>query len=344
MAKRYDIAVVGAGSLVAEAILDLLAQRKFPVGKLYALEVGTDGEHEVASGGETVDVERLEHFDFSQVQLAFFAADETVAAVYVPKAVAAGCVVIDDSAHFRQEQDVPLVVAEVNPQAVAHYRHRGVIANPSSNVTQLLLALKPLHDAATITRLDIATYQSVSGVGRKGVEELARQTAQLLNARPVEAGIFPKQMAFNLLPQIGDILDNGYSREEMKMVWEIQKVLDAPQLPINPTAVRVPVFFGHAAVVHLAMGQPLAAAEAMELLRQTAGLQVFDGREPGAVPTPVTEATTSETVFVGRIRTDPSRSSALNLWVVADNVRRGAALNAVQIAEVLVRDYWQDAG
>lgn len=344
MTQKVDVAVVGATSLVGEAMLDLLASRKFPYGRVYALEVETDGEQDVDFGSKTLDVESLEHFDFSQVQLAFFAADETVAAIYVPKAVAAGCVVIDDSVQFRQEQDVPLVVAEVNPQAVAHYRHRGIIANPSSNVTQLLLALKPLHDAATITRLDIATYQAVSGVGRKGVEELARQTAQLLNARPVEAVIFPKQMAFNLLPQIGDILDNGYSREEMKMVWEIQKILDAPQLSVNPTAVRVPVFFGHAAVVHLAMEQPLAAAEATGLLRQAAGLQVFDECESGTVPTPVTEATTSEAVFVGRIRTDPTRPSALNLWVVADNVRRGAALNAIQIAEVLVRDYWQDAG
>jgi aspartate-semialdehyde dehydrogenase len=339
MSKTYNIAVVGAGSLVGEAILDLLAKRKFPIGKIYALEFETDGEQYVDFGNKTLDVDKLEEFDFSSVQLALFATSETVAAQYVPLAVTAGCIVIDDSTCFRYDDDVPLVIPEVNPQAIAQYKQRGIIANPGSCVTQMLIALKPLHDVATITRINVATYQSVSGSGREGIGELAHQTAQLLNARSVDAKIYPKQIAFNLLPHIDVFLENGYTNEEMKMVWETRKIMAAPNLLVNPTAVRVPVFFGHAEAVHIETASKLSAGQAVGILSNAPGVVVMDEHIPGGYPTPVTEAVSSEDVYVGRIREDISHASGLNLWVVADNVRKGAALNSVQIAEALIRDY-----
>lgn len=339
MAKTFNVAVVGTGSLVGEAILDLLAKRKFPIGKIYALEFATDGEQYVDFGNKTLDIESVEDFDFASVQLALFASTEGVAADYVPKAVAAGCIVIDDSACFRFDADVPLVVPEVNPQAIAGYKQRGIIANPGSMVSQMLVALKPLHDAAEITRINVATYQAVSGTGRAGINELAHQTAQLLNARPVEPALYTKQIAFNLFPHIGAFQENGYTWEEMKMVQETRKIMDLPALGVNPTAVRVPVFFGHAAAIHIETQRKLTAVEATELLRQAAGVVVLDERVDGGYPTPVTEAVNTDAVYVSRIREDISCMSGLDLWVVADNVRKGAALNSVQIAEILVRDY-----
>lgn len=339
MTKTYNIAVVGATSLVGEAILDVLAKRKFPFGKVYALEYQTDREQDVDFGNKSLDVEELAGFDFASVQIALFAASEEIAAEYVPQAVAAGCVVIDDSTCFRYDDDVPLVVPEVNPQAIVQYTQRGIIANPGSGVTQMLIALKPLHDVATITRINVATYQSVSGSGRAGVEELAQQAAQLLNARPVEAKVYPKQIAFNLLPHIDVFLENGYTKEEMKMVWETRKVMGLPGIQVNPTAVRVPVFFGHSEAVHIETESQLTAVEARRILGSAPGIVVMDEHVPGGYPTPVTDAVRNDAVYVGRIREDISCPAGLNLWVVADNVRRGAALNSVQIAEVLIRDY-----
>ena len=339
MIKTYNVAVVGAGSLVGEAILDVLAKRKFPIGKIYALEFETDGEQYVDFGNKTLDIESVEDFDFASVQLALFASTESVAADYVPKAVAAGCIVIDDSACFRFDDDVPLVVPDVNPHAIAGYKQRGIIANPGSMVSQMLVALKPLHDAATLTRINVATYQAVSGTGRAGINELAHQTAQLLNARPVEPELYSKQIAFNLFPHIGAFQDNGYTWEEMKMVQETRKIMGLPALGVNPTAVRVPVFFGHSAAIHLETERKLTAEEATALLRNAAGVEVLDERQDGGYPTPVTEAVNTDAVYVSRIREDISCASGLDLWVVADNVRKGAALNSVQIAEILVRDY-----
>jgi aspartate-semialdehyde dehydrogenase len=339
MAKTYNVAVVGAGTLVGEAILDLLAKRKFPIAKIYALEFETDGEQYVDFGNKPIDIESVENFDFSSVQIALFASPEAVAAQYVPLAVAAGCVVIDDSACFRFDADVPLVVPEVNPQAIARYKQRGIIANPGSAVSQMLVALKPLHDAATLTRINVATYQAVSGSGREGINELAHQTAQLLNARPVEPKLYVKQITFNLFPHIGDFQDNGYTWEEMKMVLETRKIMGLPELGVNPTAVRVPVFFGHSEAIHIETQCKLTAAEATNLLRHAPGVAVLDERVDGGYPTPVTEAVNADVVYVSRIREDISCPSGLNLWVVADNVRKGAALNSVQIAEILVSDY-----
>lgn len=339
MAQKLDIAVVGATSLVGEAILELLASRKFPAGHIYALEAETDGEQEVTCGSKTLDVEPLGSFDFTTVQLALFAADDEVAASHVPQAVEAGCIVIDDSACFRFEDDVPLVVAEANPQAIAGFSKRRIIANPGSNVSQMLAVLKPLHDAATLTRINVATYQAVSGSGRAGVDELAGQTARLLNARPIEPKLYPRQIAFNLLPQIGAFQGNGYTWEEMKLLLETRKVLGIPDLPVNPTAVRVPVFFGHAAALHVELANKMTAAQAVALLQQAPGVTLQDGHVDGGYATPVTDAANADTVYVSRVREDMSHASGLNLWVVADNVRKGAALNSIQVAELLIRDY-----
>lgn len=335
MGKTYDIAVVGASSLVGEAILDLLASRRFPVGRVIALDYRTDGEQDADFGGKTLDIESLENFDFTSVQIALFAASDEVAAEYVPKAAAAGCIVIDDSTCFRDNDDVPLVVAEVNPQALVGYTQRNIVASPGSSVTQMLVALKPLHDAACITRINIATYQAVSGVGRKGVDELARQTAHLLNARPVNSEVFSKQISFNVLPVIGVVEGNGYSREEMKMVYETRKIMGLPELAINPTAVRVPVFFGHAAVIYIETARKLTVHDAQKILSGTQGV-VFEEEQ---YPTPVTDAASNDTVYIGRLREDISHANGLSLWVVADNVRRGAAMNIVRIAELLVQNY-----
>lgn len=340
MGAIYDVAVVGAGSLVGEAILDLLASRRFPVGRIFALDSRADGEQSVSFGSKTLDVEALEYFDFSSVRLALFAASDSVAADYVPQAAAAGCIVIDDSTCFRNDDDVPLVVAEVNPQALAGYSKRNIIASPGSAVTQMVIALKPLHDVAGLVRINTATYQAVSGVGREGVDELAGQTAQLLNAKPVEPWVFPKQITFNVLPAIGEYEDSGYTREEMKMIRETRKIMNLPELAVNPTAVRVPVFFGHAAAIHIETRKKLSALEAREILAASPGVVILDEAVTGAYPTPVTEAANCDVVYVGRIREDLSHPQGLNLWVVADNVRKDSALNIVQIAEQLVRDYW----
>ena len=332
MTRTYNIAVVGASSLVGEAILDLLAKRKFPSAKVYALDAETDGEQDIDFGNRSLDINLLAEFDFSLADIVFFAADASTTALYVPKALAAGCTVIDDSATYRFDENVPLVIPEVNATVLANCSAK-LIASPGSNTTQLLVALNAIHAAARITQLNIVTYQAVSGSGRAGVEELAKQTAQLLNARAIEPKVYTAQIAFNLIPQIDELQDNGYTKEEMKLVWEVQKILDSKTVQVNATTVRVPVFFGHSHVVQVETATKITAVQAKQLLQQTLGLIVRDEFPP----TPVTDAVESEAIYVGRLREDISRPQGLNLWIVADNVRRGAALNCVQIAETLIR-------
>jgi aspartate-semialdehyde dehydrogenase len=332
MTRTYNIAVVGASSLVGEAILDLLAKRKFPSAKVYALEAETDGEQDIDFGNRSLDINPLAAFDFSLADIVFFTADSATTVLYVPKALAAGCTVIDDSATYRFEGNVPLVIPEVNAAVLTNSSAK-LIASPGSNTTQLLVALNAIHQVAQITQLNIVTYQAVSGSGRQGVEELAKQTAQLLNARAIEPKVYTAQIAFNLIPQIDALQDNGYTKEEMKLVWEVQKILDSKAVQVNATTVRVPVFFGHSQVVQVETATKITAAQAKQLLQQTAGLIVRDEFPP----TPVTDAVESEAIYIGRLREDISRPQGLNLWIVADNVRRGAALNCVQIAETLIR-------
>jgi len=339
MSKTYDVAVVGATGAVGETMLSILAERNFPVGEVYALASERSVGKPVKFGNKTLRVENLDTFDFSKVQIGLFSPGGSISAIYAPKAAEAGCVVIDNTAHFRYDDDIPLIVPEVNAHAISGYTKRGIIANPNCSTIQMLVALKPLHDAAKITRINVATYQAVSGSGTPAIEELAGQTAKLLNGQEAEAKIYPKQIAFNCIPQIDVFLENGYTKEEMKMVWETHKIMEDPDILVNPTAVRVPVFYGHSEAVHIETRDKLTTEQARELLSNTAGIVVLDEREDGVYPTAVTEGANNDSVYVGRIREDISHESGLNLWVVSDNVRKGAALNSIQIAEELIKDH-----
>jgi aspartate-semialdehyde dehydrogenase len=339
MSKTYDVAVVGATGAVGETMIAILEERNFPVGKVYALASERSAGKRIPFKDGSLVVEDLASFDFSKVQIGLFSPGASVSAEYAPKAAAAGCVVIDNTSQFRYDDDIPLVVPEVNPEKVAEYKNRGIIANPNCSTIQMLVALKPIYDAVGISRINVATYQAVSGTGKEAIEELATQTANLLNAKPVQASVYPKQIAFNVLPQIDVFMDNGYTKEEMKMVWETQKIMGDADILVNPTAVRVPVFFGHSEAVHIETRQKISVARVRELLEEAPGVTVIDERENGGYPTAVTDSSGHDDVYVGRIREDISHPNGINLWVVGDNVRKGAALNSVQIAEVLVKNY-----
>ncbi len=339
MAKTYNVAVVGATGAVGEAMLEILAERNFPVGEVYALASERSEGERVCFGERTLRVQNLANFDFSQAQIGLFSAGASISAEYAPKAAGAGCIVIDNTSQFRYDDDIPLVVPEVNPEDIGAFTNRGIIANPNCSTIQMVVALKPIYDAVGIERINVCTYQSVSGSGKEAIEELAMQTAQLLNGKPIEPKVYPKQIAFNVLPHIDQFLDNGYTKEEMKMVWETRKIMGDKTIQVNPTAVRVPVFFGHSEAVHIETREKISADEARRLLERAPGVVVLDRRESGGYPTAVTEAAGRDPVYVGRIREDISHPRGLNLWVVADNVRKGAALNSIQIAELLVKKY-----
>jgi len=339
MHKTYDIAVVGATGAVGEVILSILAERSFPVGKIYPLASTRSAGKKVPFDGQMLTVEDLATFDFSKTQLGLFSAGASISAEYVPKAVAAGCVVVDNTSLFRYEDDVPLVIPDVNPQAIAGYKSRKIIANPNCSTIQMLVALKPIYDAAGIDRINVATYQAVSGSGKKAIRELVRQTTDLLNGRgEVDCEVYPKQIAFNVLPHIDVFQDNGYTKEEMKIVWETRKIMADDSIRINPTAVRVPVFYGHSEAIHIETRIPVDAEEARELLESAPSVTVLDHKNDGGYPTAVSEGVGSDTVYVGRIRADISHERGLDMWVVSDNVRKGAALNSIQIAEILIKD------
>ena len=339
MPDTYDIAVAGATGVVGEALFDILAQRKFPIGRIHALASERSLGKTVMFGNRKVDVEDLAEFDFSRVQIGLFSAGASVSDVYAPKAAEAGCVVIDNTSRFRSEDDIPLVVPEVNPDKIADYTNRGIIANPNCSTIQMLVALKPIYDAVGITRINVATYQAVSGAGRAAVEDLATHSAAMLSGNPKESRDNAKQIAFNAVPHIDVFEDNRYTREEMKMVWETQKIMGDSSIAVNATAVRIPAFFGHSEAVHLETREKISAEKACELLRAADGVELLDGVDLGTYPTAVTEASGNDPVYVGRVREDISHSLGLNLWVVADNIRKGAALNSVQIAEILAKNY-----
>jgi aspartate-semialdehyde dehydrogenase len=337
--KKFNVAIAGATGAVGEVLIELLETRDFPIDTLYLLASSRSAGTSLHFAGKRITVLAIDDFDFSQAHIGLFSAGGSVSAEYALKAAAAGCVVVDNTSHFRRDDDIPLVVSEVNPEAIAGYTKRNIIANPNCSTMQMLVALKPIHDAVGIERINVATYQAVSGTGKSAIEELASQTARLLNAQTIESKVYPKQIAFNVLPHIDTFQDNGYTREEMKMVWETQKILGDETIRVNPTGVRVPVFHGHAEAVHIETKAPISADCATELLEQAPGIIVMDKREDGGYPTPVGDAAGTDPVFVGRIRNDISHPNGLNLWVVADNLRKGAALNSVQIAEELVRNY-----
>ena len=339
MVKTVDVAVVGATGAVGEAMIEILESRDFPVGTLYALASSRSAGKTIQFRGKRITVTDLADFDFSRVAIGLFSAGGAVSEAYAPKAAAAGCVVIDNTSHFRRDADIPLVIPEVNPHAIAQYKNRGIIANPNCSTIGMLVALKPIRDAVGLTRINVATYQAVSGTGKEAIEELAGQTAKLLNAQSIKPKVYPKQIAFNALPHIDTFQENGYTREEMKMVWETQKIFEDESIQVNPTCVRIPVFFGHSEAVHIETRDKITAEQARALLEVAPGVSVMDRREDGGYPTAVTESAGQDPVFVGRIREDISHPRGLDLWVVSDNVRKGAALNSVQIAELLLRDY-----
>ncbi len=339
MSKKYNVAVVGATGAVGETMMSILAERDFPVDKLYPLASSRSAGKRVEFKGKHLKVEDLDTFDFSNVQIALFSAGGSISEKYAPIAAEAGCVVIDNTSHFRYDDDIPLVVPEVNPEAVADYKNRNIIANPNCSTIQMLVALKPIYDAVGIERINVCTYQAVSGTGKQAIEELAGQTAALLNAKDIKTDVYPKQIAFNALPQIDVFLENGYTKEEMKMVWETKKIFADDAILVNPTAVRVPVFYGHSEAIHIETREKISVDDATTALQDAPGIVVLDEHQPGGYPTAVTESVGTDPVYVGRIREDISHPRGLDLWVVADNVRKGAALNSVQIAEILINDY-----
>lgn len=339
MNKTYRIAILGATGAVGETMLSILEQRNFPVERIYPLASARSAGKTVEFRGESLTVLDVAEFDWRQADIGLFSAGASVSAQWAPIAAEAGCVVIDNTSCFRYEDDIPLVVPEVNPQAIALYRNRGIIANPNCSTIQMLVALKPIYDAAGIERINVCTYQAVSGTGKKAIQELAEQTAKLLNGKPIQPQVYPKQIAFNVLPQIDVFMENGYTKEEMKMVWETRKIMGDDSIQVNPTTVRVPVFYGHSEAVHIETREKIGAERARELLMRASGVTVIDERIPGGYPTAVTEAAGQDATYVGRIREDISHPRGLNLWVVSDNVRKGAALNSVQIAEELAKNY-----
>ena len=312
MTRKLNVAIVGVTGAVGEALLAGLQERKFPVDNLYPLASPRSVGKTVKFCRREIDIEDVATFDFSKADIALFSAGGSVSKEYAPIAAAAGCVVVDNTSCFRYDDDIPLVVPEVNPQRIADYTHRGIIANPNCSTIQMVVALKPLHDAVGIARI---------------------------NVRSVKPSVYPQQIAFNVLPHIDEFMDNGYTREEMKMVWETRKIFEDETIMVNPTTVRVPVLYGHSEAIHLELKSPLSAAEARRLLAKAPGVKLVDDPAKLKYPTAIHHAVGHDEVFVGRIRQDISHPCGLNLWVVADNIRKGAATNAIQIAEILQRDY-----
>jgi aspartate-semialdehyde dehydrogenase len=337
--KKYNVAVVGATGLVGRTMLSILEERNFPVDNVYALASSRSVGIRIPFKDSELIVGDLKTFDFSLAEIGLFSAGASVSAIYAPKAVDTGCVVIDNTSQFRYEDDIPLVVSEVNPHAVGNYKNRGIIANPNCSTIQMLVALKPIYDAVGIERINVCTYQAVSGTGKEAVEELTRQSIDFINVKDIKSHVYPKQIAFNVLPHIDAFQDNGYTKEEMKMVWETQKIFEDDSILVNPTAVRVPVYYGHSEAVHIETKEKIDAETARKLLEEMPGVTVLDSHEDGGYPTAVTEAAGTDPVFVGRIREDISHPRGLNMWIVADNVRKGAALNSIQIAEILVKNH-----
>lgn len=337
--KKVNVAIVGATGAVGETMRRVLEERDFPVAELHLLASARSAGAALDFRGRKVAVADLEAFDFAGVNIALFSAGAAVSQRHAPRAAAAGCVVVDNTSCFRRDDDIPLVVPEVNPEALAGCANRGIVANPNCSTIQMVVALKPLHDHFRITRINVATYQAVSGAGRRAVDDMLAQTRALLDGRPVNSGLYPKRIAFNALPQIDVFLDNGYTREEMKMVWETRKIFGDDAIRVNPTTVRVPVVHGHSEAVHIECEHEVDVGEARAALASAAGVTLMDERRAGGWPTAATEADGSDEVFVGRLRKDISHPRGLDLWVVSDNLRKGAATNSVQIAELLLREH-----
>jgi len=332
--KTYNVAIVGATGAVGKTMLRILEQRQFPVNNLYLLASERSAGETMSFNNKQYTVENLADFDFTKAQIGLFSPGASVSAIYAPKAGKAGCIVIDNTSQFRYEEDIPLVVPEVNPHAVAQYKNHNIIANPNCSTIQMLVALKPIHDKVGIARINVCTY-----TGKEAIDELAGQTIALLSGKEPEIKVYPKQIAFNVIPHIDVFQDNGYTKEEMKMVWETQKIMEDPNILVNPTCVRVPVFYSHSEAVHIETREKITVEEVRALLKKAPGVKLLDKPEPGGYPTPIPDGTDHDETWVGRIRKDISHPNGINMWIVSDNLRKGAALNSVQIAEVLIKDY-----
>ena len=337
--KKYNIAIAGATGLVGETMLSILEQINFPFKKVYVLASSRSSGKTITYKGDDLIVQELETFNFDKVDIGLFSPGASVSAVHAPRAVDAGCIVIDNTSQFRYDDDVPLVVTEVNPHVISGYKKKGIIANPNCSTIQMLVALKPIYDAVGIERINVCTYQAVSGTGKEAIDELANQSINIMNAKDIESSVYSKQIAFNVIPHIDEFQSNKYTKEEMKMVWETKKIFEDDSILVNPTAVRVPVFYGHSEAIHIETKEKIGAESAKELLKKMPGVTVIDEQKDGGYPTAVTEAAGENPVFVGRIREDISHPRGLNMWVVSDNVRKGAALNSIQIADILVKNY-----
>jgi aspartate-semialdehyde dehydrogenase len=337
----YRVVVVGATGNVGREMLTILSEREFPIDEVAAVASSRSQGLEVELGdtGKMLKCQNIEHFDFAGWDMALFAAGSAASKEYAPKAAAAGCVVIDNSSLYRMDPDVPLIVPEVNPDAIDGYKKRMIIANPNCSTAQMVVALKPLHDAATIKRVIVSTYQSVSGAGKAGMDELFEQSRNIFVGDPAVPSKFTKQIAFNVIPHIDEFLDDGSTKEEWKMVVETKKILD-PKIKVNATCVRVPVFVGHSEAINIEFENEISAKEAQDILREAPGIMLVDKREAGGYVTPIECAGDSAT-YVSRVREDPTVENGLTLWCVSDNLRKGAALNAVQIAELLGRRHLQ---
>jgi len=337
----YKVAVVGATGNVGREILSILAEREFPIDEIAAVASSRSQGNEIEMGdtGKMLKVKNIEHFDFAGWDIALFAAGSGPTKEYAPKAAAAGCVVIDNSSLYRMDPDVPLIVPEVNPDAISGYTARNIIANPNCSTAQMVVALKPLHDAATIKRVVVSTYQSVSGAGKSGMDELFEQSRAIFVGDPKENHVFTKQIAFNVIPHIDVFLDDGSTKEEWKMMVETKKILD-PKIKLTATCVRVPVFVGHSEAIHIEFENELSVKQARDILREAPGIMLVDKREDEGYITPV-ECVGDSATYISRVRDDPTVENGLIIWCVSDNLRKGAALNAVQIAELLGRKHLQ---
>jgi len=336
--KEVNVAIVGATGAVGEVMLEILAERQFPAKSVTLLASERSAGTRIPFKDKNLTVKDLATYNFSETDIALFSAGGSVSEKYAPVAASQGCVVIDNTSFFRRDVDIPLIVPEVNLHTLGAFRNKKIIANPNCSTIQMVVALKPIYDAVGISRIHVSTYQAVSGSGKSGIEELAGQTAKLLNAQEIESRVYGKQIAFNAVPHIDDFQDNGFTKEEMKMVWETHRIFEDESIQVSPTCVRIPVFFGHSEAVYVETNSPLSAADATALLSCAPGVEILDTRARGGYPTAVTEAAGADPVFVGRIRNDVSNPLGLHLWVVSDNIRKGAALNSIQIAESLLSE------
>ena len=339
MNKKYNIAIVGATGAVGQMMIKILMERKFPINNLYLLASNKSDGKIIKIDGIDYKVKSLDAFDFKKVDIAMFSAGSHVSEKYASIATKNNAVVIDNTSFFRYKDNIPLVVPEVNSDKISEYKETGIIANPNCSTIQMLVAIKPIHDICRIKRINVCTYQAVSGSGNIAIEELKNQVNAYVKKEKLINEVYPKQIAFNVIPQIDKFMDNGYTKEEMKMVWETKKILDS-KIEVNPTTVRVPVFFGHSEAVHLELEEKITADKVKSILgAKNSGVVLVDDHKDGGYPCAANECEESNDVFVGRVREDISTKYGINMWVVSNNIRKGAAYNSVQIAELLIKDY-----